>query len=105
MSKKSLIEREKKRYWLVQKYLKKRLAIKDLLKRTKFTSTSTLDDKIKLHLKLQNLPRNSAPTRLHNRCSVTGRPKSFIRSFQVSRNVLREYALKGLLPGVRKSSW
>nr|YP_009478293.1 ribosomal protein s14 [Prototheca cutis]BBD20200.1 ribosomal protein s14 [Prototheca cutis] len=102
MSKKSIKEREKKKNFLVQKYLKKRCSIKKLLKNNKNLNKS---EDFLLRLKLQKLPRNSAPTRLHNRCSVSGRPKSFNRDFQLSRNVLREYALKGLLPGVIKSSW
>uniref|UniRef100_UPI0030013498 ribosomal protein S14 n=1 Tax=Prototheca fontanea TaxID=2836215 RepID=UPI0030013498 len=100
MAKKSLIEREKKRYFLVQKYLKKRQNIKNTLKKTQL-----LEEKFKLQIKLQNLPRNSALNRLHNRCSISGRPKGFFRDFSLSRNTLREYALKGLLPGVIKSSW
>lgn len=102
MSKKSIKEREKKKYFLVHKYLNKRCIIKKLLKNNKNLDKSK---DFLLRLKLQKLPRNSAPTRLHNRCSVSGRPKSFYRDFQLSRNVLREYALKGLLPGVIKSSW
>lgn len=100
LSKKSLIEREKKRHYLVQKYLKKRFAVKKSLKQTKL-----MEEQFELQIKLQKLPRDSAPNRLHNRCSVTGRPKSFYRSFNLSRNTLREYALRGLLPGVKKSSW
>lgn len=100
MAKKSLIEREKKRYFLVQKYKEKRNFIKDALKKA-----ILVEDKLKIQLKLQKLPRNSATNRLHNRCSLTGRPKSFYRYFQLSRNALRELALKGHLPGVIKSSW
>ena len=100
MSKKSMIEREKRRFVLVQKYLKKRQAIKNALKQA-----DSMEDKFQLQIKLQQLPRNSAPSRLHNRCNITGRPKGFYRDFNLSRNTLREYALKGLLPGVKKSSW
>jgi small subunit ribosomal protein S14 len=94
MSKKSMIEREKTRFALVQKYLKKRQNIKNALKQA-----NSMEEKFQLQIKLQQLPRNSAPSRLHNRCNITGRPKGFYR------NTLREYALKGLLPGVKKSSW
>lgn len=100
MAKKSLIEREKRRYFLVQKYSEKRKFLKSELKKAKLT-----EDKLKIQLKLQKLPRNSSPTRLHNRCSLTGRPRAFNRFFGLSRNALRELALKGLLPGVVKSSW
>jgi small subunit ribosomal protein S14 len=54
---------------------------------------------------LQRLPKNSSRTRLHNRCSITGRPKGYIRYFGVSRIVLREMIYKGLIPGVKKASW
>ncbi|KAL6766097.1 rps14 (chloroplast) [Auxenochlorella protothecoides x Auxenochlorella symbiontica] len=100
MSKKSMIEREKTRFALVQKYLKKRQDIKSALKQA-----NSMEEKFQLQIKLQQLPRNSAPSRLHNRCNITGRPKGFYRNFNLSRNTLREYALKGLLPGVKKSSW
>ena len=58
-----------------------------------------------LHLELQKLPRNSSPTRLHNRCQQTGRPHAYYRDFGLSRHNLREMAHKGLLPGVTKASW
>jgi small subunit ribosomal protein S14 len=54
---------------------------------------------------LQALPRNSSPIRLHNRCSITGRPKGYMRQFGISRIQFREMASKGLIPGVRKASW
>jgi len=100
MAKKSMIERERKRNLLVNKYASKRANLKLSL-----NQASSLEEKLFLHRKLQNLPRNSAPVRLHNRCSVTGRPPGYFRDFGLSRHVLREYALQGLLPGVVKSSW
>jgi small subunit ribosomal protein S14 len=54
---------------------------------------------------LQKLPRNSSPTRLHSRCSITGRPRGFMRKFGISRIAFRELALEGKIPGVRKASW
>ncbi len=54
---------------------------------------------------LQKLPKNSSPVRLHNRCSLTGRPKGYMRIFGISRIQFREMASKGLIPGVRKASW
>ena len=95
-----MIERERKRYLLVTKYKEKREFLKEQIK-----NASSMEEKFTLHRKLQNLPRNSAPVRLHNRCSVTGRPRGYFRDFGLSRHVLREYALQGLLPGVTKSSW
>lgn len=54
---------------------------------------------------LQSLPKNASPVRLHNRCSITGRPKGYIRQFGISRIQFREMASKGLIPGVKKASW
>ncbi|MGQ2964063.1 MAG: 30S ribosomal protein S14 [Agrobacterium sp.] len=100
MAKKSLIQRELKRQRLVMKYAIKRDILKKAIK-----ETTLLKDKLALHRKLQQLPRNSASVRLHNRCLVTGRPKGYYRDFGLSRHVLREMAHQGLLPGVQKSSW
>lgn len=100
MAKKSLIARQKKRQILVLKYMSKRNDLKIKIKKEKF-----LDKKLNLYNKLQNLPRNSSSTRLHNRCLITGRPKGYYRHFGLSRHVLREMAHQCLLPGVRKSSW
>ena len=95
-----MIERERKRQSLVKKYTTKRENFKFSIKQA-----TSLEEKLSLHRKLQNLPRNSAPVRLHNRCVVTGRPRGYFRDFGLSRHVLREYALQGLLPGVVKASW
>lgn len=100
MAKKSMIERDRKRYKLINKYSKTRQLLKNALK-----EASSMEDKLILHRKLQQLPRNSAAVRLRNRCSITGRPRGYFRDFGLSRHVLREYALAGLLPGVTKSSW
>jgi small subunit ribosomal protein S14 len=100
MAKKSMIEREKKRQLLVTKYSKKRELLKQQMQ-----MTSSLEEKLNIHRKLQNLPRNSAAVRLHNRCVLTGRPKGYFRDFGLSRHTLREMAHQGLLPGVTKSSW
>ena len=66
---------------------------------------TSLREKVTFNRKLQQLPRNSAPTRLRNRCLVTGRSRGYFRDFGLSRHVLREMAHEGLLPGVMKSSW
>ena len=100
MAKKSMIEREKKRQRLVVNYAAKRNNLKERMK-----STSLLQERLNLHRKLQQLPRNSAPVRLHRRCLLTGRPKGYFRDFGLSRHMLREMAHKCLLPGVTKSSW
>lgn len=95
-----MIEREKKRIKLHKKYSLKRF---DLLKNYQNETNFTL--KLELHSKLQKLPRNSAKTRIRNRCWKTGRPRGFFRDFGISRNVLREMAHQCLLPGVTKASW
>ena len=100
MAKKSMIEREKKRSVLVRKYAQKRQEIKVKLKQA-----VSFEETFALQCELQKFPRNSSPTRLHNRCLVTGRPKGYFRHFGLSRHLLREMAHQGILPGVTKSSW
>ncbi|MFE1746739.1 30S ribosomal protein S14 [Coleofasciculus sp. H7-2] len=100
MAKKSMIEREKKRQKLVDKYAAKRETLQE-----EFHNATTQQQKLTIHRQIQQLPRNSAPTRLRNRCWVTGRPRGVYRDFGLSRNVMREWAHQGLLPGVVKSSW
>jgi small subunit ribosomal protein S14 len=89
MARKSLIAREEKRRDLVNKYQKIRQELKE---------QGNYDE-------LQKLPRNSSSVRLHNRCMFTGRARGFHRKFGISRLVLREMALKGEIPGLKKSSW
>jgi len=100
MAKKSMIEREKKRIKLNNKYKIKR---QDLLKQ--YQTTEDFNLKLEIHSKIQKLPRNSAKIRIRNRCWKTGRPRGYYRDFGVSRHVLREMAHQCLLPGVTKSSW
>lgn len=95
-----MIEREKKRIRLHKKYALKR---SNLLK--KYQNERSFKLKLEIHSNLQKLPRNSAKTRIRNRCWKTGRPRGFFRDFGLSRNVLREMAHQCLLPGVTKSSW
>ena len=100
MAKKSMIEREKKRITLEKKYALKRAK---LLK--EYKEEENFNGKLQIHAKLQKLPRNSAKTRIRNRCWKTGRPRGVFRDFGLSRHVLREMAHQCLLPGVTKSSW
>ena len=100
MAKRSMIEREKKRRQIVDKYADKRAELKE-----QFRQAKSQREKLEIHRQIQQLPRNSAPSRLHNRCWVTGRPRGYYRDFGLSRHVIREWAHKGLLPGVVKSSW
>jgi small subunit ribosomal protein S14 len=100
MAKKSMIERERKRQRLVLKYSSKRKDLKENIKKSEF-----LEEKLEFFSKLQQFPRNSSPTRLHNRCRITGRPKGYLKDFGVSRLVLREMVHDCVLPGIQKASW
>ena len=100
MAKKSMLERELKRKKLITKYSKRRSEILNELKQA-----DSLDKIFELNEKIQKLPRNSAATRLRNRCWKTGRPRGYSRFFGLCRNAVRELAHDGLLPGVTKSSW
>lgn len=95
-----MIEREKKRIKLEEKYALKRSV---LLEQYKIETNFNL--KLELHSKLQKLPRNSAKVRIRNRCWKTGRPRGVFRDFGISRHVFREMSHQCLLPGVTKSSW
>ncbi|PIE12100.1 MAG: 30S ribosomal protein S14 [Rhodobacterales bacterium] len=101
MAKKSMIEREKKRERLVAKYAAKRAALKEIAN----DESKPMEERFKARLKLAKLPRNSAPSRLHNRCQLTGRPHAYYRKLKVSRIMLREMGQQGQIPGLVKSSW
>nr|AIQ79198.1 ribosomal protein S14 [Chaetobromus involucratus subsp. dregeanus] len=101
MAKKSLIQREKKRQKLEQKYHLIRRSSKNKIR----SKVSSLSQKTKMQEKLQSLPRNSAPTRLHRRCFLTGRPRANYRDFGLSGHILREMVYACLLPGATRSSW
>jgi small subunit ribosomal protein S14 len=101
MPKTSAIQRNEKRKRLSAKYAKVRAELKAILK-----DPGTADDAFyAAQKKLQKLPRNSSPTRIRNRCSMSGRPRAYIGKFGVSRIQFRELALAGKIPGVTKSSW
>lgn len=100
MAKKSMIEREKKRIRLEKKYSLKRVTLL-----TEYRNENSFTKKLEIHSKLQKLPRNSAKTRIRNRCWKTGRPRGVFRDFGLSRHVFREMAHQCLLPGITKSSW
>lgn len=100
MAKLALINKQHKREKMVAKYAKKREAIK-----AKMSVNATPEERMDAMKKMAKLPRNANPTRLHNRCSVTGRARGFSRLFGLCRQQLRTMASEGKLPGVRKSSW
>jgi len=99
MAKESMKAREVKRAKLVAKYAEKRAALK------KIVNSGDPVEAYEAAQKLQAIPRNANPIRLHNRCKLTGRPKGYIRLFGLSRIQFREMASSGLIPGVRKASW
>ena len=100
MAKKSMLQRELKRKNLVEKHSEKR---KELLK--KLTKVNSLDEIYNLNEQIQKTPRNSAKTRIRNRCWKTGRPRGFFRFFGLCRNAVREMSHDCALPGVTKASW
>jgi len=95
-----MIEREKKRIKLYNRYVLKR---NNILKQ--YQNAESFNSKMELHAKLQKLPRNSSKIRIRNRCWKTGRPRGVFRDFGLSRHVFREMSHQCLLPGVIKSSW
>ena len=100
MARQSLIQRQNKRMFLYSRFKKKRELFKSNIK-----TCSSLNKKIYWSFKLQNLPRDSSITRLHNRCLISGRSKGIFKFFCLSRHFIRDYAHKGYLPGVIKASW
>ena len=101
MAKVSMVERQKKRELLVAKYAEERSKLKEIAK----DDSLPMEERFKARLKLAKLPRNSAPSRLHSRCLVTGRPRSYYRKLKMSRIALRDLASHGEIPGMVKSSW
>lgn len=101
MAKLSLINRDIKREKLAKKYEKKRLELKAIID----DQSKTEEERYAARLKLQQLPRNSNPTRQRNRCVITGRPRGTFRKFGLARNKLRDIAMRGEVPGMVKASW
>lgn len=101
MAKQSMINKNENRKALVVKYAGKFAVLKAIA-----ADTSRPDEeRLMARLKMAELPRNANPTRVRNRCELTGRPRAYYRKFKLSRIMLRELANKGLIPGVTKSSW
>ncbi len=113
MAKKSIIERELKRTRLVQKYAKKAADIKQQLQECYAALTKDAADHDEVYQQIDvlqsklntDIPRNATKKRLRNRCRLTGRSRGVYRKFQLSRSMLRQLAMMGMVPGVRKSSW
>ena len=101
MAKTSKIVRNEQRKALIAKHAEKRASLRAVVK----SATATDAEKDAAYKALRALPRDSSPTRLRNRCAMTGRPRAFLRQFGLSRVTFREMALNGLIPGVTKASW
>ena len=101
MAKAAMVNRNKKRQKLAFKYNEKRRKLKEIISDINKSS----EEKEVARVKLQKLPRDSSPSRIRNRCSLTGRPHGFYRKFGLSRNELRRLAMEGHIPGLVKASW
>ena len=101
MAKVSMVNRELKRQKTAKKYATKRAELKEIIR----NPNSTDEEKWDAQVKLQKLPRNASPCRQVRRCNLTGRPHAVYRRFGLSRNKLREAAMRGDVPGLVKSSW
>jgi small subunit ribosomal protein S14 len=101
MAKKSSIERNEKRRRMATQFAGRRARLKAVA----LDGSRPLEERFEARVKLAKLPRNSAPSRVRNRCEVTGRPRAFYRKLKMSRIALRELASRGQIPGMVKSSW
>jgi small subunit ribosomal protein S14 len=101
MAKTSSVEKNAKRRKLVKKFASRRARLKAITK----NQALSMEERFAAQLKLAQLPRNSAPNRIRNRCELTGRPRAYYRKVKMSRMALRELGNKGLIPGLVKSSW
>jgi small subunit ribosomal protein S14 len=101
MAKLSQINRDRKREALIAKYADRRAALRKKLK----DPSLSMEEKLQAQEQFAKLPRNSCPARLNRRCKLSGRSRGYYRKFGISRIALRELALRGQLPGMRKSSW
>ncbi len=95
MAKESMKARERKREKAVKKYAERRAALKERIKKGDTDAVEAL----------AKLPRNASPVRLRNRCKITGRPRAYLRRFGLCRNMFRQLAMNGKIPGVTKASW
>lgn len=101
MAKTSAVEKNRKRIRLSKKFASKRARLKAIAQDKSLPS----EECFAARLKLAEMPRNSAPTRVRNRCELSGRPRGYYRKFKISRIALRDLASQGQIPGMTKSSW
>jgi small subunit ribosomal protein S14 len=101
MAKKSSVNKNNHRKKLVAQYAARRKKLRDIAR----DQSKPSEERFAAHLKLAQLPRNSAPSRIRNRCELTGRARGYYRKLKLCRNMLRELASQGMIPGMTKSSW
>ena len=101
MAKLCMTKREEKRRKMVEKFRVKRLALNEIIN----NFSASKEERAEARAQLQNLPRNSSPVRLRNRCALTGRPRGVYSKFGIARGKLRELMLAGEVPGITKASW
>jgi small subunit ribosomal protein S14 len=101
MAKKSSIEKNNRRRRLAKKFSGRRMRLKAIA----MDKTKPIEERFAASLKLAEMPRNSSPTRIRNRCEMSGRPRAYYRKHKLSRIALRELGSKGMIPGLLKSSW
>lgn len=101
MAKTSAVEKNKLRRELAKKYSGRRARLKAIAR----DRSLSMEERFQAQIKLAELPRNSAPTRIRNRCELSGRPRGYYRKLRLSRIALRELSSKGLIPGMIKASW
>ena len=101
MAKTSKVMKNEQRKLLVAKHRTRREELQAIIKGARTTD----EERAEAYHQIRQLPRDSSPTRIRNRCAMTGRPRAFVRQFGLSRITFREMALNGLIPGVKKASW
>ena len=101
MAKLALINRDKKRREMVEKYAGKRADLQAIID----DASRSDEERFEARLKFQALPRNSSPVRVRNRCQLTGRPRGVYRKFGLGRSKLRDFVMRGEVPGMTKASW
>jgi small subunit ribosomal protein S14 len=101
MAKTNMVEREKRRERIVKRYAAKRAQLKELIRSPK----TSPEERAAAQVRLQSLPRDASPSRLRNRCHITGRSRGVYRKFGLARQKIREVAMRGEIPGLAKASW
>lgn len=101
MAKTNMVERERRREKIVKQYAAKRAQLKELIRSPK----TSPEERAAAQVKLQKLPRDASPSRLRNRCNITGRSRGVFRKFGLTRHKVREVTMRGEIPGLGKASW